>query len=176
MPPRIPSPEPRRSPLRHRRVPVLLPAGLRPLRRRTVPVLLPAEPHRASPLVPLQRGVRKPPPSLSPLSPPLALSPSRASPGPTHSPPRAFQPRPWPEPSRRPPLKFVGLDPSLVPMNTPAPSHHHRQLPPCSIPSSSCLPCLAEPRHRHRSAAPEALLFPGSPVGVQYMDECAAVR
>ena len=39
----------------------------------------------------------------------------------------------------------MGLGPSLVPMNTPAPSHHHRQLPLCSIPSSSCLPSLAEP-------------------------------
>ena len=43
------------------------------------------------------------------------------------------------------PLKFMGLDPSLLPMNTPAPSHHHCQLPPCSIPSSPCLPRLAEP-------------------------------
>ena len=91
-------------------------------------------------------GYLRPPPS--PLSTPLALSPSRAFPGPTHCSSRALLAPPWQDQCRRPPLKFVGLDPSLFPMNTPAPSHHHRQLTLCSISSSSCLPRRVEPRHR----------------------------
>ena len=50
-------------------------------------------------------------PAPSPLSTPLALSPSRAFPGPIRTSSRALQPRPWPEPSRRPPPKFSSSGP-----------------------------------------------------------------
>ena len=54
-------------------------------------------------------GYLRPPPS--PLSTPLALSPSRAAPGPICPSSRALQPHPWPELSRQTPPKFSSSRP-----------------------------------------------------------------
>ncbi|XP_045086483.1 uncharacterized protein [Aegilops tauschii subsp. strangulata] len=116
-------------PHKHRRQPFALSLPL-------PPELLPRPPVRrvhGEPRV----GYLRPPPS--PLSTPLALSPSRAPPGPAHSPPCALQPPPWPEPTRRTPPKFVPT--RAPPLHLVVSEHrrrHHAYLP-CSISSSPWL-------------------------------------